>query len=313
MPAAIVGLGAALPARVVTNAEFRHLDADDDWIVKRTGIHQRHRLAHDASLAELAAEACRAALTDAGRDPAQVTHLIVATITPDHVTPAMAVEVATRLGAPQPAAFDLHAACAGFVYALDHAAALIETGRAEQVVVCGADALSRITDHTDRSTAILLGDGAGAVLVADEPAAPAPSFALASDGRYLDLLYADRHDRLLRMRGREVYEHAVQAMTRYSRLVLQRRGLDVKDVDLFVAHQANARIVRAVARRLDFPEDRILLNVDRVANTSAASIPLAMEHARDAGVLGPGGLIGMAAFGAGLTWGAGVIGWSLAR
>jgi 3-oxoacyl-[acyl-carrier-protein] synthase-3 len=313
MPTAVVGIGAALPDRVVTNAEFGHLGADEEWIVKRTGIHERRRLDDDASLADLATAACRAALDDAGRDPADIHHVVVATITADHVTPAVAVDVATRLGAPQPAAFDLHAACAGFLYALDHAAALIETGRAEQVLICGADALSRITDHTDRSTAVLLGDGAGAVVVADVPDAPTPSFALASDGRYLDLLFADRHDRLLRMRGREVYEHAVEAMTRYTRLVLTQRGLDVKDIDLFVAHQANARIVRAVARRLDFPEERVLLNVDRVANTSAASIPLAMEQARREGVLGPSGLLGMAAFGAGLTWGAGVMGWNLAR
>ena len=312
MPAAIVGIGAALPERVIANAEFAELGTSDEWIVKRTGIRQRHWLTDDGSLADLATRACRAALADAGREPERIRHVIVATITPDHVTPAMAVEVATRLGARQPAAFDLNAACAGFIYALDHAAAMIETGRADEVLVCGAEALSRITDRTDRSTAVLLGDGAGAVLVADVPDAPAPSFALASDGRYLDLLYANRTERLLRMQGREIYEHAVEQMSRYSRLILERTGLEIKDLDLFVAHQANARIVRAVARQLDLPQERVLLNVDRVANTSAASIPLALEQARRDGLLGRCGRLGMAAFGAGLTWGAGVMGWQLA-
>jgi 3-oxoacyl-[acyl-carrier-protein] synthase-3 len=313
MGAAIVGVGAALPEHVITNAEFRHLDADEQWIVKRTGIRERRWLPDDGSLAGLATQASMAALADAGVPAAAVGHVVVATITPDRVTPGVAVEVAARLGLPQPAAFDLNAACAGFLYALDHASALIETGRAQHVLICGADALSRITDRTDRSTAVLLGDGAGAVLVADVPETPAPSFALASDGAHIGVLYADRDERKLRMQGREVYELAVEAMTRHSRLVLKQRGLDAKDVDLFVAHQANARIVQAVARQLDLPDERVMINVDRVANTSAASIPIALEQARREGLLGPTGLLGMAAFGAGITWGAGVMGWSLSQ
>ncbi|MGX7825351.1 3-oxoacyl-ACP synthase III family protein [Actinokineospora sp. 24-640] len=309
MPAAIIGVGSALPETVITNADFADIGADDAWIVKRTGIRERRWLPEDGSLAELAIAASAAALADAGVDPGAVRHVVVATITPDHVTPALAVEVARALGTPHAAAFDLHAACAGFLYALDHAAALVETGRAGHVLVCGAEALSRITDKTDRATAVLLGDGAGAVVVADAPAAARPTFHLATDGELTDLLYAPRHDGLLRMRGREIYDHAVTLMTEYTRNVLAERGLEVKDVDLFIAHQANARILKAVARNLDLPPERLVLTVEKTANTSAASIPIAMAQARADGLLDEPRLLGMAAFGSGITWGAGLMTW----
>ncbi|PRY30497.1 3-oxoacyl-ACP synthase III family protein [Pseudosporangium ferrugineum] len=313
MPATIIGTGAALPRQAIANDAFEKLGTSDEWIVRRTGIRQRHWLSGDETLGGLAAGACDAALTDAGVSAADITHVVVATITSDWVTPALAVDVADRLGVPRPAAFDLQAACAGFLYALDHASALIETGRARHVLICGADALSRITDRDDRATAILLGDAAGAVVVSDVPDAPEPSFVLASAGEHRELLYANRADGLLRMQGREVYEHAVDLMVQAAEQLLESRGQDVKDLDLFIAHQANARIIQAVAARLNLPPERVYANVDRVANTSAASIPVALAQARREQTLRPAGLLGMAAFGSGLTWGAGVMSWRLAR
>ncbi|TVT61159.1 ketoacyl-ACP synthase III [Amycolatopsis rhizosphaerae] len=309
MTVTLAGAGSALPDRALGNDEFTHLDTSDEWIVQRTGIRQRYWLDEDGSLAGLAERACRRALADAAVAPQAIRHVIVATSTGDRVSPGMAVEVATRLGLGCPAAFDVAAGCSGFLYAVDQAIALIESGRAEHVLVCGAEALSRITDRTDRSTAVLLGDGAGAVVVSRSAGALRPQFALASDGTKIDLLYVGRQDRLLRMRGRDIYQHAVEAMTGHTRLVLKASGLGADDLALFVAHQANARIVRAVARRLEVPEEKVFLNVDRVANTSSASIPLALAQAAEENLLPSGGILGLAAFGAGLTWGAGVISW----
>ncbi|MDQ2959399.1 MAG: beta-ketoacyl-ACP synthase 3, partial [Actinomycetota bacterium] len=283
------------------------IGTSDAWIVRRTGIHQRRWLAADESVADLATSACAEAIKQAGVSAGELTHVVVATITADRVTPGVGVEVADRLGAEQPAAFDVHAACSGFLYALDHACALIESDRAEHVLVCGAEALSRITDHTDRGTAILLGDGAGAVVVSRVADAVRPCFSLGSDGSQIELLYADRFDRLLRMHGTAIYEYAIRAMTAQTRLVLERCQLDVTDLDLFIAHQANARILKSVAGALGLPEDRLFVNLDKVANTSAASIPLAMSHALEQDRIAPGALLGMAAFGAGVSWGAGVI------
>ncbi|MET9413986.1 beta-ketoacyl-ACP synthase III [Streptomyces klenkii] len=309
--ATIAGVGAALPATVLGNDHFTPLGTSHEWIVKRTGIHSRHWLGPGESLTGLAEQACREALADAGRDARDVDHVVVATITPDRITPGIAPGLATRLGAPHPPALDLNAACAGFLYALDHACAQIESGRARCVLVCAAEALSRITDTTDRSTAVLFGDAAGAVVVT--PAGPGagerPAFRLGSDGRHEDLLYTDPDDRLLRMSGREVYEFAVGTMAEQTRAVLTGCGLTLADVGLFIGHQANARILRAVAAELGVPPSRTEISIENVGNTSSASIPFALRQARNRGRLHPGDRIVMAAFGAGFVWGAGVIRW----
>jgi len=311
MRAGVFGIGAAVPQDVITNAHFAaRLDTSDEWIVKRTGIQQRHWLNGAQTLADLAVDACAAALADAGRRPDEIDRVLVASLTPDRLTPGLAPEVAARLGANEAGAVDVNAACAGFLYALDDAAGLVESGRARCVVVCGAEALSRITDYEDRSTAVLFGDGAGAVVVAaGELERGLPPFEVHSDGVNGDLLYADRDERLLRMHGREVYRHAVKRMADATIAALRRAGLEAGDVDLFVAHQANARIVEAAAAAVGVPADRVVLNVDRMANTSSASIPLALWQAEQDGRLKPGATVALAAFGAGFVWAAGIISW----
>ena len=309
--AGIFGVGASIPDGVVTNAALtERLDTTEEWIVKRTGIHERRWLNGRVSLTDLAAEACRNALHDAGREAGEVDRVIVATITADRITPGLAPGVAAAIGADRAGASDLNAACVGFLAGLEQAAALIESERADLVLVCGADALSRIMDFEDRGTAVLFGDGAGAVVVAraDVKLGCAP-FELRCDGIHTGLLYADTTERMLRMEGREVYRHAVRRMAEATRAALRRSGLTIDDLDLFVAHQANARILEATARELGLPEDRLVLDVDRVANTSSASIPLALWRAQQDGRLEHGATVGLAAFGAGFVWGAGVISW----
>lgn len=307
----IRGIGAALPGQLITNAALvERLDTSDEWIVRRTGIRERRHLLESETLAQLAASACADALADADTDAGEVDHLIVATITPDRLTPGLAPAVAAQIGADRAGVVDINAACAGFLYGLDQAAALIESGRARNVIVCGAEALSRITDHEDRATAVLFGDGAAAALVgpgAHERAIG--SFAFGFDASLNETLYAERGERKLRMAGQQVYRHAVARMTEATQLVLERNGVSAADLDYFVAHQANARIVTAVAEALGVPLEKVSFNVEWTANTSAASIPLALAAAERDGLLHPGSLIGMVAFGAGFVWAAGITRW----
>jgi 3-oxoacyl-[acyl-carrier-protein] synthase-3 len=315
LTAGLFGVGTALPERVIDNAHFVEcLDTDDAWIVRRTGIRTRHWLRDDEPLAPLAARACAEALADAGRTPDEVDQIIVSTITPDNVTPGLAPEVARLIGAHGVAAVDLNAACAGFMYALDQAAALVETGRAGVVLVCGAEALSRLTDIEDRGTAVLFGDGAGAVVVAaGELDRGVSRFVLGSDPEQGDLLYADNIERKLRMQGREVYRHAVARLVEATLQALEAVSMTPDDLDLLVAHQANARIIESAAHELGVPHSKLAINVDRVANTSSASIPLALAQAERDGLLTSGMTVGLAAFGAGFVWGAGVVSWKERR
>ncbi len=312
LAAGIFGVGAAIPERVVTNAELvERLDTTDEWIVRRTGIRERRIIGEGQTLAELATDACLRALEDAGATGPEVDQVIVSTITPDRLTPGLAPEIARAIGAADAGAVDCNAACAGFVYALDQAAALVESGRARTVLVCGAEALSRITEHDERSTAVLFGDGAGAVVVtgAEDVETGLGGFVLRANGECADLLYAEGDFPVLKMEGREVYRHAVREMVASTQLALERAGLGVDDVDLFVAHQANSRILDAAAAELDLPPERLYVNVDKMANTSSASIPLALAQAEREGRLNPGDIVALAAFGAGFVWGAGVASW----
>ncbi len=311
MKAGILGIGDALPPTVITNADLvARLDTSDEWIVRRTGIRERHWLAGEETLADLAAAACAAALADAGSDAADVDHVLIATFTADQLTPGLAPAVAAAIGAEHAGVVDLNAACTGFLYGLDHAAALIESGRGRTILVVGAEALSRVTDHEDRGTAVLFGDAAAAALVGPvESGRGIAGFEFGYDASLAGLLYARRDERMLRMEGQQVYRHAVARMTEATQQLLERSGVGAEEIDLFVAHQANARIVSAVADALGVPHERVVFNVELTANTSAASIPLALAAAQRDGLLRPGALVGMVAFGAGFVWGAGLASW----
>ena len=318
---AIVGLGAYLPERVVTNDDMaQYLDTSDEWIRTRTGIRERHHAAPDQATSDLALAAARAAIADAGLVPGDIDVLIVATTTPDHPVPATAPTVAAGLGL-EIAAFDLNAACTGFVYGLDVASRLAGTGAT--VLLIGAETLTRYVDPGDRSIAVLFGDGAGAVVLRARPGAELGPFDLGSDGSDVAMLWmraggsrepfdpvahADPSSRMS-MRGGDVYRHAVARMTASSQAVLAAAGRTVADVDLMVGHQANLRILSAVAERLGLPEERCQVSVDRHGNTSAASIPLALADARAQGRLEPGMRLLLTAFGGGLTWGSCLMTW----
>ncbi|MGA6161823.1 3-oxoacyl-ACP synthase III family protein [Amycolatopsis magusensis] len=313
----VTGVGAALPERVVPNTAFAAIGITDEWISARTGIRERRRLEPGQPLGELALRASEGALADAGRKPSQVDQVVVATVTADLLSPGLAPELAFRLGVPQPAAMDLSAACTGFLYALDHACAMIESGRRRCVLVTAAEAASRIADPADRFTAPLFGDAAGAVVVEAAGsrccAACAPAVVLGTDGARQGILYVDREHQRVRMRGAEVYEQAVITMADSARRVCAARGVGLHEIDLFVPHQANARIIRAVLRELAFPAERTVVHVGDTGNTSAASIPVALERAQREGLLTAGARVGMAAFGAGLTWGAALLDWKGCR
>ena len=307
----MVGIGSALPEQIVTNKQFEsYLDTTDEWIVRRTGIRERRHLNGTVTLTDLALEACVDALADAGRAAADIDHVIVATFTPDRLMPGLAPKLAKLLGTNGAGAIDVNAACAGFLYGLDQTAALIESGRVNRALVVGAEALSRVTDPNDRGTAILFADGAAAVVVeAGEFEVGCSPFVLASDGEHGDLLYAERDERLLRMEGQEVYRHAVERMVEATREALRRATMTVDDIDVLIVHQANQRIIDAAARRLKVPEEKVFANVSTIANTSSASIPLALHHAELAGRLKPGDTVALAAFGGGFVWGAGILKW----
>jgi len=311
MKAGVFGIGSALPDHIITNAHLEsYLDTDDAWIVRRTGIRERRHLNGAVTLTDLAERASLDALKDADRDPADVDQVIVSTFTPDRVLPGMAAELATRIGATRSGAVDVNAACAGFVYGLDQAAAMIESGRARCVLVCGAEALSRFTDLEDRGTVILFGDGAGTVVVAEGDLEHGCSpFVLRSDGAHAGLLNIGGEKNVLRMEGQEVYRHAVDRMVEATAEALEHANMTVDEVDLLVVHQANERIIDAAAKQLGIPDEKVFKNVDVVANTSSASIPLALHHAEQQGKLRPGMTVALAAFGAGFVWGAGVISW----
>ena len=319
--AVVAGAGHYLPARVVENAEFeKTLDTDDAWIRSRSGIERRHFAAEGENTSAMAAAAARKALEAAGRDASDVDAIIVATSTPDLTFPSAATMVQAELGMTSGFAFDVQAVCAGFVYALANANALIVSGQARSVLVIGAETFSRIMDWTDRATCVLFGDGAGALLLeaqeGDGTAADRGILAtdLNSDGRYRDLLYVDGGvstgtTGYLRMQGNQVFRHAVEKLAATANAAMDRAGITAEDVDWVVPHQANIRIIQGTAKKLGLPMERVIVTVQDHGNTSAASIPLAISVAQESGQIKQGDVIVTEAIGGGLAWGAVVLRW----
>jgi 3-oxoacyl-[acyl-carrier-protein] synthase-3 len=323
----ILGTGSFAPARVLTNAELsQRMDTSDEWIVTRTGIRERRIAGPDESTSDMAVKAAAAALADAGLSPADIDLLVVATITPDLTMPATACMVQAKLGLPTTAAcFDLNAACSGFLYALDTACAMIGSGRYRHALVIGVEKLSTIVDWNDRTTCVLFGDGAGAVVVGPSTRTNVGLLGtrLGALGENVDLLYipgggsaapatpeslaAGAHT--IKMKGKEVFKLAVRIMEESARDILEQHGLRADQIDCVVPHQANLRIIEAIAQYLELPLDRFFINVGRYGNTSAASIPLALDEARRAGRIKAGDLTLLVAFGAGLTYGSALIRW----
>ncbi|GEM18279.1 beta-ketoacyl-ACP synthase III [Gluconobacter oxydans] len=314
----LTGVGGYLPRDVVTNDDLARkfgIETSDEWIRTRTGIGQRHIASGDETTSSMAAEAARQALEYAGVDASQVDAVLVATATPDQVFPAVAVQVQARLGMTAGFGFDISAACSGFVYALATATALMQSGQAKKVLVIGSEVFSRLLDWTDRSTCVLFGDGAGAVLL--ETGAGEGEGVLSthlhSDGRTGDILYVDgaagcpSTSQHLRMQGREVFRHAVVKLSQAVDEALEANGLTGQDIQWMVPHQANLRIIDGMAKKLALPADRVVVTVDRHANTSAASIPLALNEAVRDGRVRKGDLVLMEALGGGLTWGSALI------
>ncbi|WP_411092857.1 beta-ketoacyl-ACP synthase III [Streptomyces sp. 049-1] len=309
--AVVTGLGTCLPETVVTNDELsRHLDTDHAWIHSRTGIERRRRVSAGTTTGDLAVTAGAAALKSAGRDDCDL--VLLATTTPDRRCPATAPRVASRLGL-RAAAFDLSAVCSGFVYGLSVAGAMITAGTCERALVIGADVYSSIVDPGDRGTAVVFGDGAGAVLLergrTGDPGAVLHT-ELGSDGTGDDLITIPPGGDHITMRGSDVYARAVTTMTESARSVAAHAGWDLADVDAFVGHQANLRILTSVAKRLGLPRERVVSNIADVANTAAASIPLALADAAAEGRVGSGDRLLLTAFGGGLTWGSAAVVWS---
>jgi 3-oxoacyl-[acyl-carrier-protein] synthase-3 len=323
--AVIGGVGSALPSREVSNADLeRFVETTDEWIYSRTGIRSRRFAGEGETAATLAADAASRALAAAGLDPGAIDLTVVATVSGDQPLPSTASFVQERLGMSG-AAFDLAAACAGFIYATEMAAAQVATGGAETALVIGTEVLSRFLDFTDRTTCVLFGDGAGAAVLVPGEEPGVLGSVLENDGRHAHLLEipaggsarpasgetVGSGDHVIRMSdGREVFKRAVVGMAQASAALLEKAGLTADDVSLLVPHQANGRIIRAVAERLSFPADRVFVDLERVGNTSAASVPIALDHAWRQGRLGPGDVVLTVAFGAGLAWGANLIRWT---
>jgi len=317
--ARIAGTGSALPERVITNAELAaRVETSDEWIAERTGIRQRHIAAEGQTTGDLAFAAAQAALAAAGVDAKEIDLIVLGTTTPDLVFPSTACLLQHRLGANGCAAFDVNAACSGFIYALTVANQFIRNGTAKTALVVGAETLSRFLDWSDRATCVLFGDGAGAVVLkaADEPGIL--SSHIHADGGYKELLWnpvgvsagfkdEPNHGLRVLMQGREVFKVAVKTLDRVVEETLEANNLDRHQLDWLIPHQANLRIIEATAKRLDMPMDRVIVTVDKHANTSAASVPLALDFAVRSGKIQRGQLLLLEAFGGGFTWGSALL------
>jgi 3-oxoacyl-[acyl-carrier-protein] synthase-3 len=315
----VLGTGSALPEQRVSNADLaERLDTSDEWIVERTGIRFRHIAGPHETTSTLATAACRAAIEAAGLTAQDIDLIVLATATPDQTFPATATKVQAALGIDDCVAFDVAAVCSGFLYAVQVADAMLRTGIHRRALVIGAETFSRILDWEDRTTAVLFGDGAGAIVLEGQESAEADgrgilSTRLHADGRHNELLYVDGGPSTtgtvgkLRMKGREVFRHAVVNLASVMQESLELAGLSSSDVDWVVPHQANARILDATSRKLGLPADKVVVTVDRHANTSAASVPLALDTAVRDGRIRPGQIVVLEAMGGGFTWGAAVL------
>jgi 3-oxoacyl-[acyl-carrier-protein] synthase-3 len=321
------GTGAALPEKVLTNFDLEKLvDTSDEWITQRTGIRQRRVLREGETTSDLAIRAARQALDDAGIAPEKIGAVIVATLTPDTVCPALAAVAQHGLGAANACAFDINAACTGFVYGTALATSMVQTGLVEHVLLIGAEGLSRVIDFQDRNSCILFGDGAGAAVISRADAGAASRVidsVLKADGSASDLIEipaggaklpatretVEGRQHFLRLKGKEVFKFATKAMVELVEEALSRNGLEISDLDLVVPHQVNYRIIEAALKKLELPEERVYLNLDRYGNTSAASVPIALAEAAREHRLRRGSLLLCVAFGAGMTWGYNLIRW----
>ena len=326
LTARIAGLGAFLPERVLTNQDFeRMVDTSDEWIMSRTGIRERHVVSEGESVATIAIEAGKRAMADAGVSPEEVELLVLATATVEQPIPSTAAIIQPALGIKNATCFDIAAACSGFLYGIHVARQFIITGEVKTAMVIGAETLSRYTDYTDRATCVLFGDGAGAVILKAAPAGEGIlRSALHTDGTYADFIqmpgggskyppnvkeHIDARLPFIKMRGNETFKVAVRSITEVCQEVLAGAGVTIDKVDLFVPHQANLRIIAAVGERLGLAPEKVYLNLERVGNTSSASIPVAMREAIDRGILKRGDLVLLGAFGGGLTWAAALLKW----
>ena len=318
----ITGLGAYAPERVITNDELSKLvDTSDEWIMERTGIRERRIAADSQALSDISLPAARQALEQAGSDGTDVDLLIVATVTPDMMFPSTSAILADQLGAKDAAAYDLSAGCTGFMYALVQAYGMVAAGLSRRALVVGGDVLSRILDWSDRSTVVLFGDGAGAVVVEPADTDGFLAFELGADGAGGEPLwlpgsgsrrFADP-ERFVKMNGREVFKFATRVLVQSAEDVLDKYGAKIEDVDVYVPHQANVRIIDHATKKLGIPSERVVINVDRYGNTSSGSIPLALAEAQADGRLSPGSLVLMTGMGAGLTWGSALMRWTMGR
>jgi len=315
----ITGLGAKVPDRVVTNDELKqYVDTSDEWIQERTGIRERRIADKSQALSDLALPASRDALAQAGLEGKDIDLLIVATVTPDMSFPSTAAIMADELGAADAAAYDLSAGCTGFMYALAQGYGMLASGLAKRALIVGGDVLSRILDWGDRSTLVLFGDGAGAVTLEVVPDEGFLGFELGADGKGGRNLWLpgsgsrlfDEPDKYVKMNGPEVFKFATRILVQSAEDLMEKCGVSIDEVDVYVPHQANRRIIDHATRKLGVPSDRVVINVDRYGNTSSGSIPLALAEAATDGRLEPGKLVLMTGMGAGLTWGSSLIRWT---
>ena len=321
----ITGLGCRVPERVITNDELATMmDTNDEWIRERTGIRERRIAAPGEALSDLCLPACRDALEQAGLDASEIDLIIVATVTPDMAFPSTGAILADRLGAPNAAAYDLSAGCTGFMYAVAQGYGMLAGGLAQKALIVGGDVLSRILDWSDRGTAVLFGDGAGAVVLEAVSGGGFLGFELGADGSGGSQLYVPAGGsrspateetvaegmHFVKMNGREVFKFATRVLVSSAEAVLAECGRSIEDVDVYVPHQANVRIIEHARQKLGIPEEKTVIDVDRYGNTSSGSIPLALADATADGRLRPGQLVLMTGMGAGLTWGSGLIEWT---